>query len=262
VPRSSCGPRSGSATTTRGAWSPKRFAHGLKNSADSTTWESVRCTLFWCHAFSSSAHASAFAKSFRHELLRYSTNARRRSACRPHQSDGAPAGSHARALPVELRVSTPGGISPLSLQRLGRPHQTQAGADNHDVARAEVLLRAVIERSHPLGDRLILQDDAGSRCSWRLVALSHGSSRYHCWRQPSVEAAVPVVVSGSIRCRRGPPPGSAATCHHVLPLAGSGEGQIHRPVGRAWPKNMVCSSSHGHQAGSRGSPQGTRWDLG
>src|SRR5262245_18636365 len=40
-PRASCGPRSGSATTTRGASSPKRFTNGSKNSADSTTWESA-----------------------------------------------------------------------------------------------------------------------------------------------------------------------------------------------------------------------------
>src|SRR4030095_16207930 len=40
-PRASCGPRSGSATTTRGASAPKRFTNGSKNSADSTTWESA-----------------------------------------------------------------------------------------------------------------------------------------------------------------------------------------------------------------------------
>src|SRR5712692_7387300 len=163
LPRSSCGPRFGSTTTTRGAWSPKRFANGLKNSADSTTWESAEIhSGLVVMAFSSSAlRVLPFADRFEHKLLGVLDKRPTQVSCRLEPVDGTRQDHTARTLPVELRVVNPRGDFAGFPQRLSCPHQMQAGADDHDVARAEVLLRAVIDRPHTLGDRLILKDDTG-----------------------------------------------------------------------------------------------------
>src|SRR5262245_60174914 len=101
-----------------------------------------------------------FAYRFEHELLRVLDEGPSQVSRRLVPVDGARQDHTAGTLPIELRLVHARGDFALVPQRLGCPDQTQAGADDHDVARAEVFLRAIIDRPHALGDGLVLEDDA------------------------------------------------------------------------------------------------------
>src|SRR5262245_33456758 len=101
-----------------------------------------------------------FAYRFEYELLGVLDEGPPQVSRRLEPVDGARQDHTAGTLPIELRLVHARGDFALVPQRLGSPDETQAGADDHDVAGAKVLLRAVIDRPHALGDRLVLEDDA------------------------------------------------------------------------------------------------------
>src|SRR5712691_8259397 len=101
-----------------------------------------------------------FADCFEHELLGVLDERFPQVSRRLEPVDGARQEHTAGALPIALRLIHPRGDFALIPQRLGCPNQPQAGADDHGVARAEVFLRAVIDRPHTLGGRRVLEDNA------------------------------------------------------------------------------------------------------